>query len=390
MCDRYCNNEACNYDNGDCPRQCSAGCPSSWIGDGECDNPCNSKDCNFDGGDCTPGSTGGATNFNIRVFTNVTDPDQKRSIDAAVRKIAAVFTAGHTTPFSTTSSHVNRYCNPGPTSYSTSALSTADLSLFIIARPIDGPFGTLGSAASCSYDSSSMPRVGFMNLDTADMEREQSEGALQSTIMHEIGHILGLNGNFYTHQNVAQNTAVSDSGTPEYTGSGGKSAYAALGASGNVPLDNTGRRGTHGSHWHETRFGHELMTGFLSGPAQPMSRLTLMALRDLGYQVDLSKAEPYSLPVPSSDSRGSELKDEQDTWLTEGEPEELVPIGVSDSSGPTAPPVHEGLSTGAKAGIAVGAIAGVGLLVAGGVFIGKTKASGKVHHQSQEGPVPGT
>ncbi len=43
-------------------------------------------------------------------------------------------------------------------------------------------------------------------------------------------------------------------------------------------------------------FRNELMTGFVAGPPNPLSRLTVASLKDLGYKVDLSKAEAYSLP----------------------------------------------------------------------------------------------
>jgi hypothetical protein len=43
-------------------------------------------------------------------------------------------------------------------------------------------------------------------------------------------------------------------------------------------------------------FGNELMTGFLSGTTQPLSRMTVASLADLGYKVDFSAADPFALP----------------------------------------------------------------------------------------------
>ena len=51
------------------------------------------------------------------------------------------------------------------------------------------------------------------------------------------------------------------------------------------------------SHWRESVFGHELMTPILNvGQEQPLSAVTIQSLADLGYGVDLSHAESFSLP----------------------------------------------------------------------------------------------
>jgi hypothetical protein len=47
--------------------------------------------------------------------------------------------------------------------------------------------------------------------------------------------------------------------------------------------------------------GTELMTGFAGpGNEMPLSGVTLGALRDLGYVVDLSRAESYRAPAPGT------------------------------------------------------------------------------------------
>jgi hypothetical protein len=44
-------------------------------------------------------------------------------------------------------------------------------------------------------------------------------------------------------------------------------------------------------------FANELMSSAIGGVGNPISRLTVASLIDLGYQVDLEAAEPYALPV---------------------------------------------------------------------------------------------
>ena len=65
-----------------------------------------------------------------------------------------------------------------------------------------------------------------------------------------------------------------------------------------VPLDRSDL-----SHWDETRFDAELMTPYAegSGIAMPASVLTLSALRDLGWRINLAAAEPYALPISLTD-----------------------------------------------------------------------------------------
>ena len=43
--------------------------------------------------------------------------------------------------------------------------------------------------------------------------------------------------------------------------------------------------------------GNELMSGFLDTGVNPISRLTVGALEDVGYEVDLDAADPYTLPT---------------------------------------------------------------------------------------------
>jgi hypothetical protein len=38
------------------------------------------------------------------------------------------------------------------------------------------------------------------------------------------------------------------------------------------------------------------MTGYISGVPDPLSSLTVAALRDLGYSVNMAQAEAYTLP----------------------------------------------------------------------------------------------
>ena len=71
-----------------------------------------------------------------------------------------------------------------------------------------------------------------------------------------------------------------------------------------VPVENnTQRYGTGGldGHWREAVFDTELMTPSIESGStdDPLSKLTIAALADLGYQVDYTEAESYTLPSTS-------------------------------------------------------------------------------------------
>lgn len=89
--------------------------------------------------------------------------------------------------------------------------------------------------------------------------------------------------------------------------------HAALGGSRPVPVEDQQGPGTKCGHWKEARFDHELMTGFVENGPMPLSTLTVGALQDLGYQVDLSAADAYTPPLlikQGLDVHGMEIKEE--------------------------------------------------------------------------------
>src|SRR5690606_11014763 len=117
-------------------------------------------------------------------------------------------------------------------------------------------------------------------------------------ILHEMGHVLDLNGyvwetaGFLTYNEPGDCLA---SNVVEFTGPKAVAEWAALGGSGNVPVENNGIAGTACSHWDEETFGHELMTGYVS-LGMALSRLTVAALDDLAYQVNYAAADAYPPP----------------------------------------------------------------------------------------------
>lgn len=162
---------------------------------------------------------------------------------------------------------------------------------------IDGPLGVLGEAGPRVMRAGSLlPAVGVMRFDTADLFRMETDGSLENVVFHEMGHVLGM-GTLWEDMGLLSGAG---SANPVFTGSGAMREFAALldePTPQPVPVENKGGPGTRDGHWREAVFGNELMTGFLGETPNPVSAMTIAALEDMGYQVDITAAEKYQLPT---------------------------------------------------------------------------------------------
>lgn len=161
---------------------------------------------------------------------------------------------------------------------------------------IDGVGGILGQAGPDSIrGASALPIHGTMRFDTADLASMESNGTLHDVILHEMGHVLGI-GTIWPTLGLVAGAGTSN---PQFTGPRATAEYNALfgaGASG-VPVEGTpAPLGTRDGHWRESVFGNELMSGYLSGASNPISRVTVASLADLGYTVNMAAAGAYTPP----------------------------------------------------------------------------------------------
>jgi hypothetical protein len=174
-----------------------------------------------------------------------------------------------------------------------------DLVIDATAPSIDGRGGVLGQAAPTAFRTgSSLPFKGFMEFDAADLAQLQADGQLTRVILHEMGHVLGF-GTIWDTKGLIAGAGTSD---PRYTGPNALSQYKSIFSttSSTVPLEGGGGAGTAYSHWRESNFANELMTGYLNGGTNPLSRVTAGAMADLGYAVSYSAADAYTRPASAS------------------------------------------------------------------------------------------
>jgi hypothetical protein len=177
---------------------------------------------------------------------------------------------------------------------------------------IDGPGKVLGQAGPTRIRPASagaaafLPAKGKMLFDTADLAKMEQKGTLVDVITHEMGHCLGI-GTIWRRKNLIANSGTDH---PTFTGANAQREYGLLTGTGDepVPIENDGGPGTAEGHWEEDIFGNELMSGFVSSPNNPLSRLTVASLQDLGYVVDMSAAEPYELPLAQAVGEGDAVE----------------------------------------------------------------------------------
>lgn len=134
-------------------------------------------------------------------------------------------------------------------------------------------------------------------VDDADRGNSQ----LEQIATHEVGHVLGIG----TADGWSADANTSDPVDPFFTGTNALDAFendlaGQAYLSDGVPLANTGGQGTAGAHWRELNFDAELMTGTIDLGDMPLSVVSLAALVDFGYDVDLTAADSYGLPMPQT------------------------------------------------------------------------------------------
>ena len=185
-----------------------------------------------------------------------------------------------------------------------------DLRIYI-EKFIDGEIAAYGSARL--RRSSSFPIIGCIGIDARYDTRLDN---IRDLGIHEIAHVLGFSTSSWRY-----NEKVRRSNGETYLA--GPKAIAAFNQAGGtdyqgakVPLD------PDATHWHHSVLAGEVMSVYHY--PRVLSAITLQALSDLGYSVDLSVAKPYVLP---SSTAAKPVADEVPFCSLEGLP---PPVYVDD------------------------------------------------------------
>ncbi|MFM8566161.1 MAG: leishmanolysin-related zinc metalloendopeptidase [Gemmatimonadota bacterium] len=214
------------------------------------------------------------------------------------------------TPFQVTQ------CNSSFTGINGLNETVDDVLIFAKVEPIDGVGQVLGSAGPClTRTTGGLTALGVMRFDSADLADLASRGRLADVVLHEMLHVVGL-GTLWKSRGL-----LADTGTVNVRVTGALAAASCVNdhgggavCTGAVPAENcldlpssvTCGVGTINAHWKESTFRTELMTGF-AGNSNPLGRMTIQALADLGYGVHTGPADTYTVPSALMAS-GSQLR----------------------------------------------------------------------------------
>jgi len=188
-----------------------------------------------------------------------------------------------------------------------------DVLAYVDLVPLDGPGGLLGKAFVCEARAAGgFPIRGVILIDSADYPT-LSFGQLVRLAMHEMGHVLGF-GSWDLFPGVVDTGAAVGACRPSgcrasWVGAAAQQAGYYVGAGGaslGCDLPNTQSTACllpqNNVHWDDATFSNELMSPVARSSL--LSRVTINALRDMGYGVTDAFAESYSAPMMSGAESG--------------------------------------------------------------------------------------
>ena len=215
-----------------------------------------------------------------------------------------------------------------------------DLVIYVRSVDLDGPLGQVWTQVR--RVPSALPTVSRISIDR-DILSTYSVSILEGTVLHEMGHALGYSSGPWEIHNLLKNPSRDSFGRPidpsPDTYFSGANAVAAFDAAGGasysgakVPVENTQGPGSRDSHWRESVMQSELMTPRLGG-THPLSAITIQSMADLGYTVDVTQADAYTLPSSISAKRVA--------WAGGDDKEEAVLLNCVLEHHETGPPEPE-------------------------------------------------
>ena len=161
------------------------------------------------------------------------------------------------------------------------------------------------SGAPLALHSSSLPLIGCIQVSPL---LSYSFQIIEKAGLHEIGHVLGI-GTIWHDSGMLRDL----NGDTHFAGPQAIAAFDQAGGTdyqdAKVPTERDGL------HWHAGVLSGELMGLVRRIEDDALSAITLQALSDLGYSVDLSAADPYVLPSLTAAKPVADEADEESEFF---------------------------------------------------------------------------
>lgn len=228
--------------------------------------------------------------FNIEiVFVDTVNEDYKQAILNAKNKWESVIKTGIP----------NTYTFPkGTTCFADWATLpndkvVDDLLIFVKIGKMDGPGNMSGRSGLCvqTRTPDAHWRVGMIQMDAEDLNLLGGTDYIEKVAKHQIGHMIGI-GTLWKDFNLIKEVQGKK---PTYTGAGGIEGQSKIGGSGQPILEINSNGGMEANHWSESVYDTELMTTQLDANNY-LSKLSVLSLKDLGFEVNESNADAYTIP----------------------------------------------------------------------------------------------
>ncbi len=147
----------------------------------------------------------------------------------------------------------------------------------------------------CAIRANGLPLLGTVQINAYYLST-YSDRKLDDLILHEVGHVLGFGSNWDLGTLPGLVSGDSASRDPLFIGPNTLTAFTKLGGSARftgraVPLELRVL-----GHWRIPTFAGEVMSPYLTVDPQPLSSVTVAALKDMGWNVEIEAYEEYQLP----------------------------------------------------------------------------------------------
>ena len=271
-------------------------------------------------------------NIELVILDDFTDA-HKELFQQAARRLETIITKGLP--------DVNFSANPHRLSFGNETITvddTVDDLRIFVSKVSTGPAGSARLSYVREGNLIGLSAVGQIEINPN--WRVGSDDFERDLMLHEIVHVLGFSGVICVPHGLFQGRGGAPRGLSELPYFSGKLALQAFNAAGGanysgnkVPVDTW-----HGDHWDPFIFGgvNRFFEVEIMEPSpkeeHSLSAITIQFLADLGYVVDVSRADPFRLPASISTMRSftASAKPVASQYCDLGDP---GPIYVGDEQG---------------------------------------------------------